>query len=78
MAFLGFWVSSPSAPAPSNPANARKPKTDPSSSACMLTPDGRVKMLPVRVPPFSPWPCPTFTMMTTSSTMIRVTVTASM
>ena len=29
MAFLGFWVSSPSAPAPSNPAKARKPKTEP-------------------------------------------------
>jgi len=54
MALPGFCVSSPNAPAPSNPANARKPKTEPSSSACTLTPDGSVKMLPVSVPPFSP------------------------
>ena len=65
MACRGFCVSSPRAPAPSNPANARKPNTEPRTSACTLTPDGRVKMLPVSVPPFSPWPCPTFTTMTT-------------
>ena len=78
MDFCGFCASSPSAPAPSNPANARNPKTEPRMSACTLTPWGRVKTLAVTVPAFRPWPWPTFTRMTTSSTMMRVTVTASM
>ena len=78
MAFSGFCASSPSAPAPSNPAKARKPNTEPRISACTFTPAGRVKMLPVSVPPFRPWPWPTLTRMITISTRIKATVVASM